>query len=560
MKNKIISIFFLLVLLFSLPGQAYAQTYSFTVDQETVHVYWEQDGTASIQYTYVFSNSPNADPIDFVDIGLPNSSYSISAVTAQVDGTTITDIEDSPYVDTGVALGLGPNAIPPGQTGTVTMQVSGIERVLFTDDDDEAYASAVFMPNYFGSEFVNGNTDFTVVFHMPPGVTPEEPRWHSAPSGFPEEPATGFDDQGRITYTWRNTEASASRRYEFGSSFPQTYVPAGTIRTPTVSDRANFNFDSDAFFTICCVSVFGLFFIGTAVLGARNTKKRKMKYLPPKLKIEGHGVKRGLTAVEAGILMEQPMDKIMTMILFSTIKKNATEVIKRDPLQLKNVEPLPANLRAYETEFLKAFDIKNKKSRSKALQAMMVKLIKSVGTKMKGFSHKETVKYYESIMQKAWAQVESADTPEVKSQKFDEYMGWTMLDDDFNDRTTRTFRTGPVFVPIWWHRYDPGYSSSLKGLGKATSGQSSPSGSGPSFSAPNLPGGAFAASVVTGIQGFSSDVVGNVTDFTSGITNKTNPIPKSSSGSGFKSGGGGSSCACACACAGCACACAGGGR
>ena len=44
------------------------------------------------------------------------------------------------------------------------------------------------------------------------------------------------------------------------------------------------------------------------------------------------GIKRGLTAVESAILLEQPMDKILTMILFAVIKKGAATVTKRDPL------------------------------------------------------------------------------------------------------------------------------------------------------------------------------------------------------------------------------------
>jgi hypothetical protein len=79
---------------------------------------------------------------------------------------------------------------------------------------------------------------------------------------------------------------------------------------------------------------------------------------------------------------------------------------------------------------------------------------------------------------------------------------------------------------------------------------------------PNLPGADFAASLTNGVSAVAAGVVGDITNFTSGITNKTNPIPKTTGGrsSGGRSGGGGSSCACACACAGCACACAGGGR
>jgi hypothetical protein len=81
-------------------------------------------------------------------------------------------------------------------------------------------------------------------------------------------------------------------------------------------------------------------------------------------------------------------------------------------------------------------------------------------------------------------------------------------------------------------------------------------------SVPSLPGSDFAASVAVGMQTFSQKVIGNVGDFTSRVTNVTNPPPPPpKSGSwGGRSGGGGHSCACACACAGCACACAGGGR
>jgi hypothetical protein len=241
------------------------------------------------------------------------------------------------------------------------------------------------------------------------------------------------------------------------------------------------------------------------------------------------------------------------------LKKEQASVVSRDPLKLEVEEPIDKDLRTYEREFLEAFTEKSERARKEKLQEMMVDLIKSVGKKMKGFSHKETVTYYKNIMKKAWQQVEAADTPEVKSQKFDEHMGWTMLDKDFDDHTRDVFRTGPVFVPMWWGRYDPTWrrSASTTRTSRSAPSTSTTGGGRSAPSMPNLPGGAFAASMVGGMQNFASDVVGNVTSFASGITEQTNPIPKSSGGS--YSGGSGS-CACACACAGCACACAGGGR
>ena len=289
--------------------------------------------------------------------------------------------------------------------------------------------------------------------------------------------------------------------------------------------------------------------------GISSDRRRKLKYLPPKIAIEGHGIKRGLTAVEAGILMEEPMDKIMTMILFGVLKKNAATVTSRDPLEIELEDPLP-DLRFYERDFLLAFKETKKSQRKKALQKMMVELVKSVGKKMKGFSRKETVAYYKDITLRAWQQVEAADTPEVKSEKFDQHMEWTMLDKDYDDRTRDVFRTGPVFIPMWWPRYDPGFGRASTSTGRA----SVPSPGRGGVSMPTLPGSAFAGSIVTGVQGFSSSVVGSISDFTRGITNITNPPPKPPASSYSRGGGGGGGCACACACAGCACACAGGGR
>jgi hypothetical protein len=561
-RVKLISVLAILTLTTLLfPLIAAAQTYQYSHPQQFIDVYWNEDGTSSLDYVFIFVNDPGGPTIEFVDVGVPNSNYDLNSVAAFANGIELNDIEPSPYVQPGVAVGLGAHSIPPGGTGEVRVFIGRVRDVLYPDDDDENYTSAVIVPNYFEGGSISGSTDTVLTYHFPPGVQPEEPRWHPAPSGFSPEPEGGFDDQGRITYTWRNSAASATRPYTFGASFPKVYIDESSIVTgqpPTGAGGVGAISD-----LVGCLSPFLvplLCFGGIAAMiiwGVTSNRRRKLKYLPPKISIEGHGIKRGLTAVEAGILMEQPMDKIMTMILFGVLKKNAAQVVTRDPLELDVEDPLPAKLHQYEKEFLNAFGKTKKRERKKALQKMMVNLIKSVGKKMKGFSLKETVAYYKDITERAWAQVEAADTPEVKSQKFDDNMEWTMLDEEYDDRTRDVFRTGPVFVPMWWPRYDPGFGRGATGTARPSA--PSPGRAGPSM--PTLPGSTFAGSVVTGVQSFSSSVVGSITDFTSTITNVTNPPPKPPASSFSRGGGGGGGgCACACACAGCACACAGGGR
>ena len=558
MKQKLLAICLVLLLTFGLATSALAQgSYLFSVDKEDVHVFWNADGSSSIDYTMVFVNQPGAHPIDYVDMGMPNGNYDMSTVKADVDGVPVSVSQgDYQGSGSGFAVVLGGQTISAGGRGTVHVYVGKITGVLYPDSSDSNYASGVFAPTFFGSQYVVGNTALSMTFHMPPGVKPEEPRWHDAPSGFPSQPQTGVDNNGRITYTWQSSSANASTSYTFGASFPKSYIPADAIIQTSIFDlifgaiASLISFVSGSLPCLC----FAAFFIGIPAFNAFASQRRKLQYLSPKVSIEGHGIKRGLTAVEAAILMEQPLDKVMTMILFGVIKKEAAEVVKRDPLQLSFPKEKPAGLHQYETDFLIAFMEADVLKRRKLLQDMTVALVKSVAEKMRGFSRKETVDYYKSIMERAWQQVEAADTPEVKSQKLDDNLEWTMLDRDYDDRSRRTFH-GPIFVPMWWGRYDPTYHPSSFGVSTAKAGPSmAPTGRA------SLPGADFAASVVTGTQTFSSKVIGDLNSFTSRVTGVTNPPPKPSVGSSSRGGGGGGGHSCACACAGCACACAGGGR
>lgn len=547
-----------LLFAFALTGTVIAQTYSFSLDREIVHVYWNEDGTSTIDYLFTFSNSPNASPIDFVDVGLPNGSYERDSISADVNGQPVAITSDyqgnDPY---GIAVDLGTYAIQPGQTGNVHVYIGRVKRVLYKDDEDENYVSGVFSPTWFGSQYVYGNTDLMVVFHLPPGVQPEEPRYHLPDQNWPgaQAPEMSRDSSGRITYTWHSPNANGSTQYKFGVSFPQKYIPADTIVTPSLFETLNI--DVETLIGICFWCCIGLFFVGIPLYSAIAQRKRKLQYLPPKISIEGHGIKRGLTAVEAAILMETPLDKVMTMILFSVIKKGAAEVLIRDPLKLQVAEPLPEGLQEYEKDFLDAFKAENLAKQRAALQDMTVKLIRSVSGKMRGFSRKETIEYYKSINERAWQQIEAADTPEVKSQMYEQALEWTMLDKNYDERTRRTF-TGPVVVPTWWGRYDPSYrpAASSRTSPKAMPAMTSTQGKTPTGT---IPGAAFAASVVTGAQNFAGKVLGDVGSFTNKVTHVTNPPPRPSTSSGSRSSGG-CACACACACAGCACACAGGGR
>jgi len=337
--NKLKHVFLLItILLLLIPlGSAQAQDYRFSLTAYEVEAYLEADGTLTLYYYMAFQNDPSGHAIDFVDLGLPTTQYKLSDIKAEVNGVKMPEVNDSAYVQ-GAELALGEYAIQPGQSGIITAWVYGIKGVLSPYDgaDRTDYANFFFVPNYFGSQYDSSqNTEYRMTIILPPGVGAEQGVWYE-PTGWPgpSEPEATLTTDGRVNYSWYTTNADVHSEYSFGAAFPASAIPAGVLTTnetiPSDTGSSGSTTSPEAGFfttlweTIQC-AFFPLLFIGFIILiirgGNKQTTKRKMQYLPPKISIEGKGIKRGLTAVEAGILLEEPLDKILTMILFGLIKK-----------------------------------------------------------------------------------------------------------------------------------------------------------------------------------------------------------------------------------------------
>ena len=72
MKRSLTILVFLFIVM-SIVSPASAQgDYYFAVESEVVNVYYNADGTMSLDYLLVFVNQPGAHVIDYVDMGMPN--------------------------------------------------------------------------------------------------------------------------------------------------------------------------------------------------------------------------------------------------------------------------------------------------------------------------------------------------------------------------------------------------------------------------------------------------------------------------------------------------------
>jgi hypothetical protein len=512
----------LTMLLIVLAFAVYAD-YKFEVVSNYATYDIQADGSAKISYQIKFKNL--GQPIDIVDIGLPDDNYDLSSARASVDGAGLSDIRKSEVVATGVEVHLENHQIIAGNEGTLEFSISCSDRV-FDDDKDPNYASTEFMPTFYGAEYTEGTTRLGCQFVFPEGVKPEEPRYHSAPFT-----SANVNEKGRVVYQWIIEQASPSTGYPFGASFPKKYVThvAKKPHTPAIAVFIGGIFNLIVGHMPCfCI----FFFIAIFIMTAINGNRRKMKYLPAEVGMEGVEIRRGLAVPEVAALMEEPLNKILALVLFGMIRKGYIKMVTQKPLKLEKLAHGAPDI-SYEQEFLKAVEDDGVVSEKEAV-AVLTDLVKRVTEKMKGFSRTKSLSYYREIMKKAWEQ--------VGSENYSESFEWLMIDKDFEQEATRRYPTGNVPVPII---FGPIFHS------PSTYGGGTP--------VPTSSGGGIvssANSIVSSIEGFSGNLANSLPGLATQVTSKTNPVPVSTGGGGHTGGG----CACACACAGCACACAGGGR
>jgi hypothetical protein len=608
----------LLALLLAGGTTSAAQTYSFFVPELRMQVFVQPDASVTVVYDITFANSPAGRTIDIVDIGMPHDGYNLSNMSASMDGESLTDIRVSEVVNPGVEIHLYGRSIPPGRQATLHFEFN-IPDMVYQDTTNAELASLQITPTWFDSNFVSGTSRIWIVIHMLPEVQPDEVLYQDVP--FSDKVI--FEEHTVAVWQWEN--GSATGPYLVGVSFPQrgmTRVIEQSVLDLAIKwleDKpqirlilgaltfilfafAFFRFSGGTGLTVFVIVGAVLAFLlysspgwqllalpGAIVLVGVNewfVSKRKVRYLPAIAQVEGGGIKRGLTAPEAAVLLELPLNKVLTLIIFGLLEKGIIRQVKDDPLEvvvtpefnmsefkrpgtrrtkrLKVAQDVGMVVRDYEHAFLDLLERSAKQPVHKIdFSDPMKSLIGHTAERIKGFDLSDTQDYYRKIIKRALDEARRiGDIPE-REKYLDRHMQWLLLDDGY-----RNVFVAPNYHyrPIWIRPY-----ASSDRIGMPSSGGSRTSG--PSYSGKTSFG-----DVAASFAGWTESTMGRMADAispgslqvrgASGIVNLSGvdkvtgdifeALAKSSSGSGGSSGGG--SCACACAGCACACACAGGGR
>ncbi|MBX3420145.1 MAG: hypothetical protein KF752_01175 [Pirellulaceae bacterium] len=625
----------------SVSPEVLAQNYLFSVPQMDVQAFVQPDASILLKYKILFENSRGGHAVDVVDIGLPHADYKLSNMLASVDGVQLKSIGRSTYIPIGVEVHLGASAIPPGGSGVFEFQCT-MPNMVYRDSTDKSYASLQIIPTWFDPNSQQGRTRLQVAIHMLPGVKAEEVKYQAENYKYTDLVLFGEGNEKHPVAVWQYDSIQLSpKNPKCSVSFPQIGMQRVVAIGPFGLMMKWFREHPSAqwtsfigsaillaiiFFRFSHGTGFVLFFMLVGMLGLaasispalnlaawpflglaywlneRLLKKRrkKMDYLPAMATVEGGGIKRGLTAPQAAVLLELPLGKVLTLVLFGLIRKEVLQKTSDDPLQvdvdvafrvdrkrrLQVAGQRGIVLHDYEHAFLDQLQAHQGPVKKCDLNEAMGGLFKSVASRMAGFDLQETQAYYRAIIERASKEAESVGQAELRDEVLDRNHEWILLDDNWIDVFERWARRGYRYRPPWERRrtgpiiiMDGGAWRGPAG-GIPSTGSGIPGGGAPSLGTPDTSrtslgevASSFAGWAENTMAGLASAVEpvkmglnvpsGGVVDL-SGVDRVTADVFKAlaehsaSSGGGRRGGGGG--CACACAGCACACACAGGGR
>jgi len=605
-----------LIITGSAAGPAYTQSYWFAVPELKMDVTVLPDASVRIVYDITFDNYGS--DIDIVDIGLPHKDYDISTMSASINGVSLSDIRTSEYIDIGVEIHLHDQEIPSGETGILHFETT-MPDMVYQDTTDKELASMRLTPTWFDSGVVKGESTIGVAIHLPEGIEPDEVLYQQEPF------TTKALYQGLAVAVWEWHEVPATQAYMVGVSFPSRVMTRVVKLTwidlvkqwlddnPTTKGlliTASLGLLTLLFFrftggTGCTVFVLlagGMIvlfifspilvlpalpiLIALVILNEIRLKRKPSKYLPPIVQTEGGGIKRGLTAPESAVLLELPLSKVLTLVIFGLLEKGILELVTQAPVTVSVREPFRTwgssqNRRSstrrrgarrkaahkegtivhrYEDDFLDQLERNPKKPVGKIdFTKAMERLIKATAEKMRAFDLSDTQEYYRRVIERAMEQAASLGEIEAREKYLDKYLPWLMMDESYP--TVLTHRGGHYW-PMW--------AQPIRGAGRAVRRPTSSSGParGGRTSFGDVAGsfsgwaettmGGMAAAILPGSMSIPA-AAGGFVDL-SGVDRVTGDIFQAISKASSSGGGGGGGSSCACAGCACACACAGGGR
>jgi len=199
-------------------------------------------------------------------------------------------------------------------------------------------------------------------------------------------------------------------------------------------------------------------------------------YTPSLARIEGGGIKRGLTPPEAAIVLGKPLHLTITLLLFEMLRKGFVQQIDHTPLTLalspgfqtsrKNMsssekkdlrrraaQAIPASMHTYEEAFLEILEVNAQKMASEINYDIAIQpLIRYVASRVGGHDLNETKEYYRLLIDRAPKEARTDGVLTFDRQKvFDRNFALLLMHADYAKIMDQEDYS---YQPVWWRKGD----------------------------------------------------------------------------------------------------------
>ncbi len=479
----------------------------------------------------------------YVSIGMPTSSFSVYlAQEVFPNGKTVNvkynEVREGSYYSVKLVPS-EPISAGDSRTYIVEAKLNGF---IYEDKTNPGNVGLEFIPSWFDTSIHK----LEVSAILPPGVSKNEIK---------NQP--NYDNivelNGRIHLYWVRKNLPPNYKLKIGISFPKEYVKS---IAPSESYSA-LDF------------IFGLIFLGSIMVALWSFIKLikswigKIPYQAPEIFAESLGPNKKMKPAEVSYLKRlegRSIDygRILAVIISSLVHMGVVTVKSFDPLGIEKLKTEPsAVLRVYEKKFLSC--IKEDKLDERCLIEVIKLLHKRLERELSGYSRKETLHFYEDLVDSIWRKVYEAYSSQEKLEIVKDNLMWMLTDENFEKKLKRALRhrakevevrRGEIMTP-----YPPDIWIWLPGPWPTAASPVSPTPTTSSIPKAGVPSVSniekTADSITRSVEKVSSGIVKNIEEFSNNVAKAIVPSGSRRARS--------VSCACACACVSCACACAGGG-
>ena len=232
---------------------------------------------------------------------------------------------------------------------------------------------------------------------------------------------------------------------------------------------------------ITILSIFAIFLLLRCRLG-RHTRQ---PYQPARARIEGGGVKRGLTPPEGAILLGRPLNLSLTLVLFELLRKGFVRQVAALPLVVEvadtfrmsgsglsaaargerrrlAAQELHKAMHPYEEAFLEILEAQSGIPVQDIDYGIAIQpLVRYVASRVGGYDLEDTRAYYRLIIDRAPKEARSDGVLTFERQKvFDRNFGWVLLGEDFGSVLDAVDYS---YAPVWLRSLGDEGAGSLEG-------------------------------------------------------------------------------------------------